>query len=91
MKKDIIEFFRLGIYRPTTCQGSGRYSKNYTAAGWEKNIFGEVSVLKGLGLIRGRHYLCGNDAPKGGKCGDFVKLTAAGKRLAMVRKVRAEK
>lgn len=91
MKTNVKEFFVNGIFRPTTCHGSGRYATNYTATGWQHNFRGEVEILKDMGLKAGRHYVVGNDAPRGGKCGDFVKLTPAGKRLAIVKSAKLAK
>ena len=55
---------------PIYTQGSGKYAK-YT------DKTGEVkSILDGLGL----DYHEGNDAPRGGKLGNFIELTAKGKR-----------
>lgn len=51
---------------------------------------GEVTVLKELGMKLGKHYVTGNDAPRGGKCGDFVKLLSAGKRLKFVKELNKE-
>jgi len=46
-----------------------------------------IEVFGKLGLVEGRHYVKGNDAPRGGWEGNYVKLTAAGKRLAVIRKI----
>ena len=43
-----------------------------------------------LELIVGRHYVIGNDAPKGGWEGNYIKLTAAGLRLKRVQDAIAE-
>lgn len=54
-----------GIIRPVIVQGRGRFTKNadYTA-----------QILFALDLM-GIKYTRGNDAPRGGKCGDFIKIT----------------
>ena len=43
-----------------------------------------------LELTVGRHYTIGNDAPKGGWEGNYIKLTAAGKRLKRIQNAIAE-
>lgn len=71
------QFLRTGKYYPTHTVGSGKWTHNYTSA---------VS-LSTLGLESGKHYTWGNDAPRGGACGDFQKLTAAGKRLKVIKEL----
>ena len=71
------ELLRTGKYYPTHAVGSGRWTHNYTSA---------VS-LSSLGLESGKHYTWGNDAPRGGACGDFQKLTAAGKKLKVIKEL----
>lgn len=53
-----------GIIRPVMVQGRGRFTKN--ADHTEKILFA-------LDLMRIK-YVCGNDASKGGKHGDYIKL-----------------
>ena len=71
------ELLRTGKYYPTHAVGSGRWTHNYTSS---------VS-LSSLGLESGKHYTWGNDAPRGGACGDFQKLTAAGKKLKVIKEL----
>lgn len=88
--QSVKEFFKEGFFRPTTRHGSGRYVQNYTSAGWDTDYRGEILVLKELGMKLGKHYVTGNDAPRGGKCGDFVKLLSAAKRLKFVKELNKE-
>jgi hypothetical protein len=48
-----------------------------------------VERLEGLGLVRGRHFEAGNDAPHGGHTGSWVQLTPLGRRRKVFRDVRA--
>lgn len=60
--------------------GSGRFSKK--SADHNQHL---VHTLQELGLIEGRHFITGNDSPRGGWSGGFVKLMAAGKRLKAIK------
>jgi hypothetical protein len=71
------QFLRTGKYYPTHTVGSGKWTHNYTSA----------VGLSTFGLESGKHYTWGNDAPRGGACGDFQKLTAAGKRLKIIKEL----
>lgn len=86
-EKEIAEklTWQKGKFYPTHEVGSGRWTHNYTSA----------YDLASLGLKRGLHFTTGNDAPRGGVCGDFQKLTSSGRRLKIMRNlfaiVQAEK
>ena len=85
------KFFNEGFFRPTRLYLTDIFKRYYTSAGWERLPTNEIPILKQLGFKLNVHYLVGNDAPRGGKCGDFVKLMPRGKRLRIVQLVRAEK
>ena len=69
-----------GIARLNYYSGSGRFSKK--SADHNQHL---VHTLQELGLIEGRHFITGNDSPRGGWSGGFVKLMAAGKRLKAIK------
>lgn len=64
-----------GTIRPCWTSGTGRFCKNmdYTND--------TIDVLKHAGLKEGKDFVCGNDAPKGGKTGNFIRLIAKSKRI----------
>jgi hypothetical protein len=73
---------RSKIY-PNYYNGSGRWtqkSADYTAS--------LVGILTGLGMVRGKHFERGNDAPQGGWTGDYVRLLPLGRRLKAIRDIR---
>lgn len=63
-----------------TCHtsGRGRFTTNldYTAD--------TINVLSSLKLVKGIDYVVGNDAPRGGKTGQFIELTARGRGKMIV-------
>jgi len=60
--------------------GSGRYTKR--SADYVKQA---IDILKKSGLKPTIHYVDDNDAPRNGWCGNYIKLTARGKRLKIVK------
>ena len=69
-----------GIARLNYYSGSGRFSTK--SADHNQHL---VHTLQELGLVEGRHFVTGNDSPRGGWSGGFVKLMAAGKRLKVIQ------
>lgn len=48
-------------------------------------------ALASIGLVFGRHFSTGNDAPRGGWSGEFVTLLPAGRRLKVITDIRRSK
>ena len=71
---------RRGIIHLNCYTGTGRFSSK--SADHNQNL---VHTLQELGLIEGRHFVTGNDSPRGGWSGGFVKLMTAGKRLKVIK------
>jgi len=69
-----------GVARLNYYSGSGRFSTK--SADHNRHL---VYTLQEMGLIEGRHFVTGNDSPRGGWSGGFVKLTSAGKRLKVIQ------
>ena len=70
---------RRGIIHLNCYTGTGRFSSK--SADHNQHL---VHTLEELGLIEGRHFVTGNDSPRGGWSGGFVKLMTAGKRLKVI-------
>ena len=73
----------------------GEIRNYYTGSGkWTKkgadNVGKCLYLFDLLELTVDRHYLAGNDAPKGGWEGNYIKLTSAGKRLKRIQDAIAE-
>lgn len=68
------QLYPIGLIRTCHTSGSGRFTKNmdYTQD--------TVYVLKMAGLKEGLDFIVGNDSPRGGLTGNFIKLTSKGKR-----------
>jgi hypothetical protein len=64
---------------PNGYSGRGRYASR--TADHATTL---ADSLEELGLVRGRHFTTGNDAPRGGWSGEFVTLLPAGRRLKVV-------
>mgnify|MGYP003657920423 FL=1 len=47
-----------------------------------------VGILTGLGMVRGKHFERGNDAPQGGWTGNYVRLLPLGRRRKEIRDLR---
>ena len=62
--------------RVYTCHtsGSGRFTTNIDRTD------DTVMYLRKLGLKRDIDFIVGNDSPRGGKTGNYIELTAKGKR-----------
>lgn len=60
--------------------GSGKHTKKSA-----DHVSNARNILLAAGMIAGRHFICDNDAPRGGWCGDYIKLTANGRNLKIVR------
>lgn len=61
--------------------GARHHGKTYSGHGRFTSIANgtHYSTIEGLRLI-GVDFVTGNDAPRGGQCGDYVELTAKGRR-----------
>ena len=68
------------ILRPVHVNGSGKWSSNYRSS----KVDAQIQLLKDSGLF---HYESGNDAPRGGACGEYHKFTPKRKRLKLMREV----
>ena len=67
----------------------------YTGTGrWARRGANDAGRLAGaldkLGLVQGKHYITGNDAPRGGWTGEFVHLLPLGRRRKYIRNLRHE-
>lgn len=66
------------VIRPCWTSGRGRYTSN------QDYTFDVRFVLQNAGLkcdhAESDDFIIGNDAPKGGKTGNYIKLTAKGRR-----------
>ena len=49
-----------------------------------------VEKLTDLGMRRGKHFMSGNDAPRGGHTGEWVKLTPLGRRRKAIKDSKAK-
>lgn len=74
----------------------GNYYPNYylnSYSSWKKGA-NKALVLKdiliALNLKEGRHFIIGNDAPRGGYTGNFVRLLPLGKKLKVIKELRGE-
>ncbi len=77
----IENLFERGTVKPNYYSGTGRFStKSADHAAFL------VSALKKHGMKEGRHFITGNDAPRGGHAGEFVKILPAGRRLVKFKK-----
>jgi hypothetical protein len=73
-----------GLVHPNYYTGSGRWSRRSTDyAGLI------VNRLEDLGMVRGRHFAAGNDAPHGGHSGEWVRLMPLGRRRKVFQNIRA--
>jgi hypothetical protein len=65
--------------RPVHVNGSGKWASNYRSSKIDNQI---------IELINSKlfNYETGNDAPKGGKCGEYHRFTPKVKRLGLKRK-----
>jgi hypothetical protein len=75
---------RSKIY-PNYYNGSGRWTRK--SADYAARL---SDILTGLGMVRGRHFRTGNDAPFGGHTGEWVGLTPLGRRRKAFRDIRVE-
>jgi hypothetical protein len=65
--------------------GSGRWTRK------SRDLVGHTeALLTDLGLVSGKHYLRGNDAPRQGWCGNYIRLLSAGRRLKAIRNICTE-
>ena len=68
---------------PNHYNGSGRWTTK------SADYAGRLSeLLTTMGMVRGKHFETGNDAPKGGWTGNFVRLLPLGRRRKLVRDLR---
>ncbi len=69
--------------RPNYYTGRGRWARR--GADDASRL---ASALGSLGLLQGKHYITGNDAPRGGWTGEFVHLLPLGRRRKCIRDLR---
>jgi hypothetical protein len=73
---------RSKIY-PNFYNGSGRWTTK------SADYAGRLSeLLTTMGMVRGKHFERGNDAPKGGWMGEYVRLLPLGRRRTAIRDLR---
>ena len=65
---------------PNYYMGTG--SRQSKSVDYAENL---VKKLVGLGLQRGKHFMSGNDAPRGGHTGEWVNLTPLGRRRKVIK------
>ena len=68
---------------PNYYNGSGRWSQK--SADYAASL---AAILTGLGMVRGKHFEVGNDAPRGGWVGNYVRLLPLGRRRKAIRDLR---
>ena len=68
---------------PNHYNGSGRWTQK--SADYADRL---SERLTGLGMVRGVHFERGNDAPKGGWTGEYVRLLPLGRRRKEIRDLR---
>ena len=74
----------------------GNYYPNYylnSYSSWKKGANKALllkDILIALNLKEGRHFITGNDAPRGGHTGNFVRLLPLGKKLKVIKELRGE-
>jgi hypothetical protein len=68
---------------PNYYTGTGSWSR--CSANYANQIH---NILIKLGMVRGKHFRIGNDAPRGGFTGDYVQLLPAGNRWKIIRELR---
>lgn len=67
--KAFFELISTGMIRPVHCTSRGKWSRNYlTKYGAEAPKYLEYFAVE---------YVTGNDAPRGGECGQFISLKNA--------------
>ena len=77
-------------------KSNSKYRPNYylnSYSSWKKgaNKFLLLrDILTALSLKEGKHFLTGNDAPRGGYTGNYIKLLPLGKRLKVIRDLKKE-
>jgi len=89
---NLLKQFALAVSRkngwkcwPNYYTGSGRWSR--CSANYAEQI---DRILTDLGMIRGKHFCTGNDAPRRGFTGDYVELFPAGRRWKIIKVLRAD-
>ena len=71
----------------------GKYYPNYylnSYSSWKKGANKALlleDILIALKLKKGKHFITGNDAPRGGYTGNFVKLLPLGKKLKVIKEL----
>ena len=87
LKQFALEVSRKNGWRcwPNYYTGSGSWSR--CSADYANQIH---NVLIKLGMVPGKHFCTGNDAPRGGFTGDYVELFPAGRRWKIIKELRAE-
>jgi len=72
----------------------GKYYPNYylnSYSSWKKGANKALlleDILITLKLKKGKHFITGNDAPRGGYSGNFVKLLPLGKKLKVIKELK---
>jgi hypothetical protein len=84
-RKLLEELATANVTFPNHYNGSGRWTRK--SADYAARL---SDILTGLGMVRGRHFRTGNDAPFGGHTGEWVGLTPLGRRRKAFRDIRVE-
>ena len=74
-----------GCVHPNYYNGSGQWTRkgpDYAAR--------LVNILRASDMVEGKHFEEGNDAPRSGYEGDYVRLLPLGKRRKLCRDIREE-
>lgn len=82
-RKLLEELATANAIHPNYYNGSGRWTQK--SADYAASL---AAILTGLGMIRGKHFESGNDAPQGGWTGEYVRLLPLGRRRKLVRDLR---
>ena len=72
----VLELMESHYVRPCHTSGSKRFCTNLD---YTSDVLFALDLLK---FVKGVDYISGNDAPRGGLTGNFIELTAKGKRRA---------
>jgi hypothetical protein len=83
-RKLLEELATANVTFPNYYNGSGRWTQK--SADYATAL---VDSLTAMGMVRGKHFERGNDAPFGGHTGEWVGLTPLGRRRKAFRDIRA--
>ena len=89
MRKTHIEMLdrlaQAGEIYPNSYTGSGRYTSK--SADYAAQLVGVLT--SDLDMVEGKHFEIGNDSPRGGWTGEFVRLLPLGRRRKAIKDRRA--